>query len=57
MGGRRMVNYRKIYSEYATCGKCGLHKYCKMDNGRFVCYSCDNGNFNGLKKKPKKNGD
>lgn len=46
------MNLRKIYSEYATCSKCGLHKYCKMDNRRFVCYSCDNGNFKGLKNKP-----
>ena len=38
------------YSEYATCAVCGLKKFCRLAHGRFVCYSCDNGNFNGLKK-------
>lgn len=37
------------YSEYATCTVCGMHKYCKPVNRYFVCYSCDNGNFKGLK--------
>jgi hypothetical protein len=37
------------YSEYATCTVCGLHKYCRQVNRYFVCYSCDNGNFKGLK--------
>ena len=37
------------YCEYATCTVCGMHKYCKPVNRYFVCYSCDNGNFNGLK--------
>ena len=47
-----MVNYRKIYSEYATCSKCGMKKNCKLEGRLFICFSCSNGNFNGLKKKP-----
>lgn len=40
----------KEYREYATCHMCGLKKLCKLENGRFTCFSCSNGNFNGLKK-------
>lgn len=39
------------YNEYATCTVCGQKKYCRLDGKHFVCYSCDNGNFNGLRKK------
>lgn len=37
------------YGEYATCTVCGMHKYCKPVNRYFVCFSCYNGNFKGLK--------
>jgi len=42
------------YSEYATCTVCGLHKYCRQVNRYFVCYSCEHGNFAGLKNIKKK---
>ena len=39
------------YNEYATCYRCGLKKYCNINEEQeFICYSCDNGNFNGLKR-------
>lgn len=38
------------YSEYATCTVCGMHKFCRQVNRYFVCFSCDHGNFNGIKK-------
>lgn len=43
------------YNEYATCTVCWLKKYCKQVNRYFICYACDNGNFNGLKKIKKDN--
>lgn len=43
------------YNEYATCAVCDLKKYCRLVAGRFICYACDNGNFNGLKKINKDN--
>ena len=41
---------RPKYNEYATCYLCGLKKYCIIKGCHFVCYACDTGNFNGLKK-------
>lgn len=38
------------YTEYATCIVCGLHKYCRLIAGRFICYACEHGNFAGLRK-------
>lgn len=39
------------YNEYATCYRCGLKKYCNINEEQeFICYSCDNGNFKGLKR-------
>lgn len=26
-----------------------MHKYCRQVNRYFVCYSCEHGNFEGLK--------
>lgn len=37
------------YTDYATCSVCGLKKFCKLDMSRFLCYSCSNGNFSGLR--------
>ena len=38
------------YNEYATCYLCGHKKYCLINgNQDYVCYSCDNKNFKGLK--------
>ena len=42
------------YTEYATCDSCGYRKMCRMANGRFVCYACEHGNYNGLKEKEKR---
>jgi len=39
------------YNEYTTCSKCGLKKMCRLDGKKFICYSCDHGNFNGIKNK------
>lgn len=40
------------YNEYATCYLCGHKKYCLINgNHDYVCYSCDNKNFNGLREK------
>ena len=44
-----MSNPHPEYSEYSTCTVCGLHKYCRQVNRYFVCYSCEHGNFAGLK--------
>ena len=49
-----MSNPHPEYREYATCNVCGLHKYCRQVNRHFVCYSCDHGNFAGLKNIKKK---
>lgn len=57
MGGRSMVAFHKEYSEYATCSRCGMKKNCKLEGRHFICYSCDNGNFNGLKNIKKKEQD
>ena len=39
------------YNEYATCYRCGLKKYCNINEEQeFICYSCDTGNFKGLKR-------
>ena len=40
----------KDYTEYATCTVCGLPKYCRQVNRYFICYSCEHGNFAGLRK-------
>lgn len=45
-----MVAFHKDFSEYATCTVCGLHKYCRRDGRRMLCYSCDQKNYNGLRK-------
>lgn len=29
------------YNEYATCTWCGYKKYCKLENRKWVCKSCD----------------
>ena len=39
------------FNEYATCYRCGFKKYCKLEGKNFICYSCSEGNFNGLKAK------
>lgn len=52
-----MTQSHPEYNEYATCTVCGLKKYCKQVNRYFVCYSCDNGNFAGLKNINKKKQD
>lgn len=41
------------FNEYATCYRCGFKKYCKLEGRNFVCYSCSEGNFNGLKRLDK----
>ena len=40
-----MTYFNKEYSEYATCFKCGLKKYCREDGKRTICFACDHGNF------------
>ncbi len=45
------------YTEYTTCTPCGLKKMCRLDGGRYICYSCDHGNFNGLRNISTNNGD
>lgn len=49
-----MSNPHPEYCEYATCTVCGLHKYCRKVNRYLVCYSCEHGNFAGLKNIKKK---
>ncbi len=39
------------FNEFATCHRCGFKKYCKLEGRNFVCYSCSEGNYNGLKAK------
>lgn len=38
------MNVKIEYDEYATCGRCGFKKYCRLDARKkmFVCKSCDN---------------
>lgn len=50
-----MVVSNKEYGEYATCTVCGLHKYCRRDGRRMLCYSCDHQNYNGLRNFNKEN--
>ena len=45
----------KDYTEYDTCTVCELKKYCRLVEGHFICYACEHGNFNGLKKINKDN--
>ena len=45
-----MTYFHKEYSEYATCCKCGLKKYCREDGKRTICFACDHGNFPRFKK-------
>lgn len=40
-----MTSCHPEYSEYATCSKCGLKKYCKQDKNRFICFACAHGNY------------
>lgn len=40
-----MTAFHPEYSEYATCCKCCLKKYCKEYGKRTICYACDHGNF------------
>lgn len=40
------------YNEYATCYLCGHKKYCNINSEHeYICYSCDQKNFNGLREK------
>lgn len=41
-----MSNPHPEYREYATCT---VHKYCRQVNRYLVCYSCEHGNFAGIK--------
>ena len=52
-----MSNPHPEYCDYATCTVCGLHKYCRLVNRYFVCWSCEHGNFEGLKNIKKKEQD
>jgi len=40
-----MANFHKEFSDYVTCTICGMKKYCKQEDKRFVCFACANGNF------------
>lgn len=44
-----MVSAHPEYGTYMTCCVCGLKKGCRLDGRRYVCFSCDNGNFNGIR--------
>lgn len=52
-----MSNPHPEYCDYATCTVCGLHKYCRLVNRYFMCYSCACNNFKGLKNIKKKEQD
>lgn len=40
-----MTAFHPEFNEYATCSKCGLKKYCKLDGRHFICFSCSHGNY------------
>ena len=44
-----MTGSHPEYNEYATCTVCGLKKYCRLIKRYYMCYSCDNKNFKGLR--------
>ena len=33
--------FQKEYPDYIECDECGYRKYCKLQNSRFICQSCD----------------
>lgn len=44
-----MTSSHPEYNEYATCTVCGLHKYCRLIERYYMCYSCACNNFKGLR--------
>lgn len=48
-----MTRFHEDYKEYATCVKCGLKKYCKLEGKVMICYACNHGNFAKMNWKKK----